>query len=96
MRLLAASLIAPLTLWLVPATAALAQEDQRHVNPVNRGLERVRPDDHQAVLGPDFCRNVALGLVTPFATKFADLFAEGAAGAQGNRPPGAGNYRCRQ
>lgn len=79
---LAASLIAPLTLWLAPATAAFAQEDRDTPTPVQIvALDECDPTTFNAVLGPDFCKNVALAFVTPFATKFADLFAEAAAGA---------------
>jgi plastocyanin len=72
-------LIAPLTLWFVPAPAALAQEN----TPIPRqivALDECDPTTFNAVLGPDFCKNVALAFVTPFATKFADLFAKAAAG----------------
>jgi plastocyanin len=78
-RLLATLLIAPLTLWFVPAPAALAQED----TPTPRqivALDECDPTTFNAVLGPGFCKNVALAFVTPFATKFADLFAKAAAG----------------
>jgi hypothetical protein len=66
-RLLATLLIAPLTLWLVPAPAALAQEDR--ATPVQIvALDECDPTTFNAVLGPDFCKNVALAFVTPFAT----------------------------
>src|SRR5256884_5897280 len=77
-RLLATLLIAPLTLWFAPA--ALAQEDT--ATPVQIvALDECDPTTFNAVLGPDFCKNVALAFVTDFATKFADLFAKVAAGA---------------
>jgi hypothetical protein len=43
-------------------------------------LDECDPTTFNAVLGPGFCKNVALAFVTPFATKFADLFAKAAAG----------------
>lgn len=39
-------------------------------------LDECDPTTFNAAIGPDFCKNVALGS----ATKFADLFAEAAAG----------------
>jgi plastocyanin len=42
-------------------------------------LDECDPATFNAVL-PDFCKNVALAPVAPFATKFADLFAKAAAG----------------
>jgi plastocyanin len=76
-RLLATLLIAPLTLWLVPAPAALAQEDR--ATPVQIvALDECDPTTFNAVLGPDFCKNVALAFVTPFATTFEELFEEAA------------------
>src|SRR2546430_1257590 len=78
-RLLLTLLIAPLTLWLVPAPAALAQKDTP--TPVLIvALDECDPTTFNAVLGPDFCKNVALAFVTPFATTFEHLFAEAAAG----------------
>ena len=84
-RLLVSLFIAPLTLWLVPASAALAQEQQEKQEesrtPVQIvALDECDPTTFNAVLGPGFCKNVALAFVTPFATKFADLFAKAAAG----------------
>jgi plastocyanin len=77
-HLLAASVMAPLTLCFAPA--ALAQEDTRP--PVQIvALDECDPTTFNSVLGPDFCKNVALALVFPFATTFADLFAKAAAGA---------------
>jgi hypothetical protein len=84
-RLFASLLIAPLTLWLVPAGVALAQEKDRQEE--NRptplqivALDECDPTTFNAVLGPDFCKNVALALVTPFATTFDKLFEEAASG----------------
>jgi plastocyanin len=77
-RFLATLLIAPLTLWFVPAPAALAQEDRP--TPVQIvALDECDPATFNAAaaVGPDFCKNVALG----FATTFSELFAEVAAGA---------------
>ena len=80
-RLLATSLVTPLALLLVPASATLAQEEKATPTPVQIvALDECDPKTFNAVLGPDFCKNVALAYVTPFATKFADLFAEAAAG----------------
>jgi plastocyanin len=79
-RLLKTLLIAPLALWFGPAPPARAQEDAR--TPVQIvALDECDPTTFNAVLGPDFCKNVALALVFPFATTFADLFAKAAAGA---------------
>jgi plastocyanin len=86
-RLLATLLIAPVTLWFVPTQAALAQEnkestkDREATTPVQIvALDECDPTTFNAVLGPDFCKNVALAFVTPFATKFEDLFKKAAAG----------------
>jgi plastocyanin len=83
-RLLASLLIAPLTFWLVPAGAALAQEkDRREDRPTPLqivALDECDPATFNAVLGPDFCKNVALAFVTPFATTFTELFDEAARG----------------
>jgi plastocyanin len=80
-RLLATLLIAPLTLWFVPASAALAEEDTPPTPLQIVALDECDPTTFNAVLGPDFCKNVALAFVLPYATKFADLFLEAAAGA---------------
>ena len=79
-RLLATLLIAPLTLWFVPAPAALAQEEDTRTPVQIVALDECDPTTFNAVLGPDFCKNVALAFVLPFATKFNDLFAQAAAG----------------
>jgi plastocyanin len=76
------SVIAPLTLWFAPA--ALSQEDTLTDTrtPVQFvALDECDPTTFNAVLGPGFCKNVALAAVLPFATTFAELFAEAAAGA---------------
>jgi plastocyanin len=80
-RLLASLLIAPLTLWFV--AAALAQEDTlaKEDTPTPRqivALDECDPTTFNAVLGPDFCKNVALAFVAPFATTFKELFDEAA------------------
>src|SRR5882724_5492510 len=81
-RLLATLLIAPLTLWLLSAPAALAQEERAAPTPVQIvALDECDPTTFNTVLGPDFCKNVALAFVLPFATTFDHLFAEAAAGA---------------
>jgi plastocyanin len=82
-RLLATLLIAPLTLWFVPTAAPLAQEDKfaQEDTPTPRqivALDECDPTTFNAVLGPDFCKNVALAFVTPFATTFEELFEEAA------------------
>ena len=78
-RALATLLIAPLTLWFVPAPAALAGEDGPTAVQIV-ALDECDPTTFNAVLGPDFCKNVALAFVTPFATTFQQLFDEAAAG----------------
>jgi len=81
-RLLATFLIAPLALWFVPASAAVAQEEESRPTPLQIvALDECDPTTFNAMLGPDFCKNVALAFAFPFATKFADLFAKAAAGA---------------
>src|SRR5207237_10141227 len=78
-RPLATLLIAPLTLCHTPA--ARAQEEKDTPTPVQIvALDECDPTTFNAVLGPDFCKNVALAFVTPFATTFEHLFAEAAAG----------------
>jgi plastocyanin len=79
-RLLAMLLIAPLTLWFVPAPAALAQEEDTRTPVQIVALDECDPTTFNAVLGLDFCKNVALAFVLPFATTFSDLFAQAAAG----------------
>jgi plastocyanin len=68
-----------MTLCLVPAPAGLAQEESTVAAQIV-ALDECDPTTFNAVLGPDFCKNVALAFVTPFATTFADLFAKAAAG----------------
>src|SRR5882762_4960340 len=78
MRLLAALLGAAVTLGFVPT--AVAQAKTPSVAQVV-ALDECDPVTFNAVLGPDFCKNVALAFVLPFATTFDHLFAEAAAGA---------------
>jgi plastocyanin len=82
LRLLATLLIAPLTLWLISAPAAVAQEERSAPTPVQIvALDECDPTTFNAAdaVGPDFCKNVALAALG-FATTFTDLFAEAAAG----------------
>ena len=78
LRLLATLLIAPLTLWFVPAPAALAQEEDTRTPVQIVALDECDPQTFNAAaaVGPDFCKNVAVG----FSTTFNELFAEAAAG----------------
>src|ERR1700682_5646817 len=57
------------------AIQAPAGEDSPKVAQIV-ALDECDPATFNAVLGPDFCKNVALGA----ATKFADLFKKAAAG----------------
>jgi hypothetical protein len=83
-RLLAIFLITPLMLCVVATAVAPAQEQEdaaRHLKiaptPVQIvALDECDPTTFNAVLGPDFCKNVALAFAAPFATKFNDLFKE--------------------
>lgn len=68
--------VAALTLSFV--SAALAQENQPNLVQVV-ALDECDPVTFNAVLGPDFCKNVALGALG-FATTFNDLLAQAAAG----------------
>jgi plastocyanin len=77
----ASFLAAALTLSLVPA--ALAQEDKSSHGKENSAgvaqvvaLDECDPTTFNAVLGPDFCKNVAVGA----ATTFDELFAKAKAG----------------
>src|SRR5437660_580433 len=62
------------------ATLALAQEHPAHQHEPGVAqvvaLDECDPTTFNAVLGPDFCKNVALGAFTTFD----NLFAEAAAG----------------
>jgi plastocyanin len=65
-------------LIFVNATCVLAQVKQSSQPAVAQivALDECDPTTFNAVIGPDFCKNVALGA----ATKFNDLFAQAAAG----------------
>jgi len=71
-------------LLAMSATCAVAQEqrqDRESQEPARRrvqivALDECDPGTFNAALGPDFCRNVALGA----STKLSDLFAKAAAG----------------
>ena len=67
-------------LLLAGAVQALAQEHKSHEDPPSLAqvvaLDECDPVTFNAVLGPDFCKNIALGAVTTFD----NLFAEAAAG----------------
>jgi plastocyanin len=76
MRLLAAFLGAAVTLGFVPA--AVAQAKTPAVAQVV-ALDECDPHSFNKVLGPDFCKNVALAALG-YATKLTDLFTEAAAG----------------
>jgi plastocyanin len=60
------------------ATLAFAQEKAPSVAQIV-ALDECDPATFNAAIGPDFCKNVALG-VLGFATTFSDLFAEAASG----------------
>ena len=77
--LLSTIFLASLTLSLVPASAGSGDEDSRTSAQIV-ALDECDPATFNAVLGPDFCKNIALAAVFPFATTFANLFAEAAAG----------------
>ncbi|MGC2195361.1 MAG: hypothetical protein WA628_11855 [Terriglobales bacterium] len=72
--MLASFFVAGLTLSLVPA--ALAQEDHAPSVAQVVALDECDPSTFNAAIGPDFCKNVALGA----ATTFNDLFDEAKAG----------------
>src|SRR5262252_9439289 len=68
--------LAALTLSL--ASAAVAQENQPNLVQVV-ALDECDPVTFNAVLGPDFCKNVALAALG-YATTFNDFFALAGAG----------------
>jgi plastocyanin len=76
MRLLATLLVATVTFGF--ARAAVAQAKTPSVAQVV-ALDECDPVTFNAVLGPDFCKNVALAALG-YATKLTDLFTEAAAG----------------
>lgn len=64
-------------LLLAVASQLAAQEKSSSPTPVQIvALDECDPTTFNAVIGPDFCKNVALG----FSTTFSDLFAKAAAG----------------
>ena len=75
-RLLAAFFVAAVTLGFVPA--AVAQAKTPSVAQVV-ALDECDPVTFNAVLGPDFCKNVALAALG-YATTLSDLFTEAANG----------------
>ncbi len=60
--MLASFFVAGLTLSLVPA--ALAQEDHAPSVAQVVALDECDPSTFNAAIGPDFCKNVALGAAT--------------------------------
>jgi plastocyanin len=83
MRFILIRLVPVIPLMLSLAPAAFGQEDTRADTrtPVQFvALDECDPTTFNAVLGPDFCKNVAIAAVLPFATTFVDLFAKAAAG----------------
>jgi hypothetical protein len=62
------------------AAPTMAQEREKSASPPNAAqivaLDECDPVTFNAVIGPDFCKNVALGA----STTFNDLFAEAASG----------------
>jgi plastocyanin len=78
-RLLATFSVAALPLCFLPTPAAPSEED----TPVPAqivALDECDPTSFNAMLGPDFCKNVALAFVLPYATTFGDLFKQAASG----------------
>jgi plastocyanin len=75
-----ASMIAFLGGWLAftGATQAVAQQKTPSVAQIV-ALDECDPITFNAVLGPDFCKNVALG-VLGYTTTFSELFAEAGSG----------------
>ena len=78
-NLIASFSVAAVALCLVPVPAAPSEEDTPLPAQVV-ALDECDPTTFNAVLGPDFCKNVALAFVFPFATTFTDLFTEAASG----------------
>jgi plastocyanin len=64
----------------LPATQAIAQaKTQEKALAKVVALDECDPSSFNAVLGPDFCKNVSIGILG-FTTTFQDLFAKAAAG----------------
>lgn len=59
---------------LASSTLALAQEDSSSLAQVV-ALDECDPATFNAALGPDFCRNIALGAVTTLSTLFSEAQA---------------------
>ena len=77
-RLLATLFIAAVTLGFVPAAVAQNKGKPASVAQVV-ALDECDPFSFNLVLGPDFCKNVSLGILG-YTTTFQDLFAQAAAG----------------
>ncbi len=77
-RLLATLFIAAVTLGFVPAAVAQTKGKPASVAQVV-ALDECDPLSFNLVLGPDFCKNVSIGILG-FTTTFQDLFAQAAAG----------------
>jgi plastocyanin len=77
----ATSFVAALMLSFALTSPAPADEEVARTPVQIVALDECDPATFNAVVGPDFCKNVALAFVAPFATTFADLFAKAAAGA---------------
>jgi plastocyanin len=77
-RLLATLFVSAVTLGFVPA--AVAQEKGKPANVAQVvALDECDPLSFNTVLGPDFCKNVSIGILG-YTTTFQDLFAQAAAG----------------
>ena len=77
--------VVALTLGFAPNVTYLFAQGQPHANHMSANapapaqvvaLDECDPTTFNAVIGPDFCKNIALG----FSTTFNDLFAKAAAG----------------
>jgi plastocyanin len=76
----ATPLVAALLLSFALTSPAAGDDDVARTPAQIVALDECDPATFNAVVGPDFCKNVALAYVAPFATTFADLFAKAAAG----------------
>ena len=71
----------PIVFVVISSLSLPALADEPTPTPVQIvALDECDPATFNAVLGPDFCKNVALAYVTPFATTFSDLVSKAAAG----------------
>src|SRR6267154_631862 len=77
-RLLATLFIAAVTFGFVPAAVAQAKGKPASVAQVV-ALDECDPFSFNLVLGPDFCKNVSIGILG-YTTTFQDLFTQAAAG----------------